>query len=197
MGSQESLAEAARAMDALRQVVRALRLSSAAAEREAGISSAQLFVLQKLKEGSPRSVGELARATLTDPSSVSVVVSRLVARGLVTRASSASDVRRAAIALTRQGSALTRRAPQVAQDELFAAFARLPAALRGALADGLSALVAEMRIEGTATLFFEDDAPSGPPSPSSRPRARPAPSSRPASVSRPSRAVRAGGRRAS
>ena len=152
-------------------MVRALRLSSTAAEREVGISSAQLLVLQRLREASPRSVGELSRCTLTDPSSVSVVVSRLLARGLVTREAAADDVRRVAIALTRKGAALVRRAPRVAQDDLFGAFARLPAPTRAALADGLAALVAEMQVEGSPPLFFEDDVAPEPPATPAAPAA--------------------------
>src|SRR5580658_6655719 len=72
-------------MDALRRVVRALRLTARDAERSAGISGAQLFVLQSLADQAAASLNELAERTLTDQSSVSVVVKRLVARRLVAR----------------------------------------------------------------------------------------------------------------
>src|ERR1019366_5949434 len=64
-------------MDALRRVVRDLRLSARDAERSAGISGAQLFVLQSLAEEPASSLNVLADRTLTDQSSVSVVVNRL------------------------------------------------------------------------------------------------------------------------
>ncbi|MHB1225004.1 MAG: hypothetical protein ACYC2G_13330, partial [Gemmatimonadaceae bacterium] len=47
-----SAAEAAAAMDALRQLVRALRLSDTAVQRRAGITGAQLFVLHQLHQRS-------------------------------------------------------------------------------------------------------------------------------------------------
>src|SRR4051812_1910780 len=69
--------EAREVLNALRQIVRSLRVSSRAAEQSVGLSGAQLFVLQCLARHSPCSVNELAVHTATDQSSVSVVVSRL------------------------------------------------------------------------------------------------------------------------
>ena len=60
-------------MDALRRVVRALRVSARTAERRFGISGAQLFVLERLAEASAPSVDDLAKRTLTHQSSVSLV----------------------------------------------------------------------------------------------------------------------------
>jgi len=68
-----------RVMDALRRIVRALRLSSTDLERTHGVSVAQLFVLEQLADGHARSIKQLADETLTDPSSVSVVGFALLA----------------------------------------------------------------------------------------------------------------------
>src|SRR5450432_2546863 len=75
-------------LNALRRIVRSLRVSSRTAEQRVGLSGAQLFVLQCLARQSPCSVSELAARTATDQSSVSVVVSRLVALGHVRSAPS-------------------------------------------------------------------------------------------------------------
>jgi DNA-binding MarR family transcriptional regulator len=64
-------------LDAIRHIVRALRIASRSAEQSVGLSAAQLFVLQKLAEGDGISLGELARLTLTHQSSVSVIVGTL------------------------------------------------------------------------------------------------------------------------
>src|SRR5262245_858835 len=98
-------------LDAFRRIVRELRLGARTAERAVGVSAAQLFVLEKLAANPAASVAELAARTLTDPSSVSVVVSRLAERGLVSRTTASADARRAEIALTARGRALARRAP--------------------------------------------------------------------------------------
>src|SRR6187402_3909062 len=86
-------AEVREVLNSLRQIVRSLRVSSRAAEQRVGISGAQLFVLQCLARQSPCSVNELAERTATDQSSVSVVVSRLVALGHVRRVTSKTDRR--------------------------------------------------------------------------------------------------------
>ncbi len=147
-------------MDSIRRIVRLLRVSARASERLVGISGAQLFVLQQLAEAGPCSIGELAEATLTHQSSVSVVVSRLIERGFVSRRASEADGRRAEVMLTPAGRALLRRAPPMAQAHLISGLRRMGAAERGALAQGLSALVREIGADAQApTLFFEDEAP--------------------------------------
>jgi len=144
-------------MDALRRVVRTLRVSARAAERRFGISGAQLFVLEKLAEARARAVDELAERTLTDQSSVSLVVSRLEERGLVARRQSKEDARRVEITLTPAGRALARRAPEPGQARLITGLRRLRATELRSLARGLSALLHALDIAGgPAGMFFED-----------------------------------------
>jgi hypothetical protein len=71
-----------KALDALRRIVQVLRESSRWAERHVGLSGAQLFVLQTLGEAPAASVNDLAGRTHTHQSTVSMVVARLVERGL-------------------------------------------------------------------------------------------------------------------
>ena len=66
-------------VNGLRRITQALRLSSSVVQDTLGITGAQLFVLQQLADRPGASLRELAERTLTDQSSVSVVVSRLVA----------------------------------------------------------------------------------------------------------------------
>ena len=113
-------------LNSLRQIVRSLRVSSRAAEQRVGLSGAQLFVLQCLARRSPCSVNELAARTATDQSSVSVVVSRLVALGHVRRTTSKTDRRRVDLSLSRSGRALLESAPEAVQDRLIAALDQLP-----------------------------------------------------------------------
>jgi DNA-binding MarR family transcriptional regulator len=148
-------------LDAFRRIVRQLRLSARAAEKTVELSTAQLFVLERLAEAPARSIAELAERTLTDPSSVSVVVQRLVARGLVSRRRGSHDARRAELTLTAAGRRRLARAPEPAQARLVAALLRLPARDLRSLARGLATLVQEMGAEAeTATMFFEEEAPA-------------------------------------
>lgn len=147
-----------RVLTAVRRIVRALRVSSRAAERELGLSGAQLFVLQKLAGARrPLSIGELARKTLTHQSSVSVVVARLVKRGLARSRPSPSDARKLEVALTAKGRALLRRAPGAAQERVIAAVSRLEPGRRARLASLLEQVIEHAGLgEGPAPMFFEE-----------------------------------------
>jgi DNA-binding MarR family transcriptional regulator len=138
-------------IDSVRAIVRTLRVSSRAAEQTVGLHGAQLFVLQKLSEEPAQSLAELASRTLTDPSSVSVVVSRLVERRLVSRSVSPEDGRRVVIALTPAGRAMLRRAPEAAQAQIMEAAERLPRRELLALAAGLRKLVSKLPEPGEAS----------------------------------------------
>ena len=143
-------------LDAVRHVVRTLREGSRKAEREVGVSAAQLFVLQRLAGSQALSVNELATRTFTHQSSVSVVVTKLVRRGLVKRTRAADDGRRVEISLTAAGRAVLVRAPAATQDRLIAALALLGRATRQRLAGDLGLLLDAMGIErGRAPMFFE------------------------------------------
>lgn len=145
-------------LDDIRRIVRALRESSRSAEQRVGLSGAQLFVLRCLADSPVLSLNELAARTLTHQSSVSVVVSRLVRRGLVTRTRADGDGRRTEIALTASGRAVCRRAPIAAQDRLIAALARLTPVGRRQLARQLARLVEAMSLpDERALMFFEPD----------------------------------------
>jgi DNA-binding MarR family transcriptional regulator len=144
-------------LDDLRRLVRVLRLSAKEAQRRLGISGAQLFLLELLARVGASSLGELAEAAQTDQSTASVVVSRLVARGLVSRTRSASDGRRVELALTPSGNALLARAPEPAQALLMRALALLPPKGRRSLATNLDALVHLMGASAPVPpLFFEE-----------------------------------------
>jgi DNA-binding MarR family transcriptional regulator len=141
-------------LDGIRRLVRSLRLSTERARREAGISGAQLFVLQALAESEGQSVSELAERTATDQSSVSVVVTRLLRRRLLTRRADPRDRRRHLLNLTARGRAVARRTPPAAQQDLVRAIEALPRADQAALAELLGRIVSGMG-EVSAELFFE------------------------------------------
>lgn len=145
------------ALDGIRRIVQVLRSSSRAAEQEVGLSAAQLFVLQRLADDPQLSVNELAERTLTHQSSVSVVVQRLCAKGLVARRTSKEDARRAVLSLTKRGRGILTRAPGAAQDRLIAGLLGLTSVERRSLAKGLGRLLEAMgEPEGRAPMFFEE-----------------------------------------
>lgn len=155
--------DVAAAVDALRRLVQELRASSVAAERRGGLSGAQLFVLEQLAEAPAASLNELAARTLTHQSSVSVVVSRLVKRGLVERVADSSDARRRVIELTPAGRTLLRSAPATFQAKLISALEGLTAPERRMVARGLRLVVRRLGLgERPAPLFLERPRSPGP-----------------------------------
>ena len=144
-------------VDAIRHIVRAIRLSHHEAERRVGLSAAQLFVLQALKDGRGLSLRDVAERTATDQSSVSVVVARLVEGGLVSRRRSARDGRQVELALTPKGRTRLRRAPaSLAQQSLVDALETLTSDERGRLGRLLGRVVTAMGVgQGAPEMFFE------------------------------------------
>jgi len=146
------------AVEALRQLVRLLHDSARMAQGRTGISGAQLFVLRVLAEHPGLSINDLAERTMTHQSSVSVVVSRLLMRGLVARQSSPDDRRRQLVTLTARGRVLYRTSPAVAQERIVDAVRKLSPERRQGLSDGLRALADALGASRKgASMFFEDD----------------------------------------
>lgn len=147
-----------KALEAVRRLVRALRLSANRARESVGVSSAELFILRALHDGGPvGSLNELAARTYTDQSSASPIVERLRRRRLIRRRRSAVDGRRVTIELTDSGRALLQRAPLPPQAGLITALQRMPTTERDALARGLGRVVAEMGLDqDQGAMLFEE-----------------------------------------
>lgn len=144
-------------LDALRRVLRALRVAARETLATSGLSAAQLYVLRALADDADASLSQLAARTMTDRTSVKAVVDRLVAGGLVTKRTSMEDRRRAAVRITPRGRTVLRGAPRPPTALLIEGLERLdPGDLRR-LARGLRALTQAMRIDGErAGMLFED-----------------------------------------
>jgi DNA-binding MarR family transcriptional regulator len=127
-------------IDSLRSIIRTLRVAGRESEQKLGITSAQLFILQALDEKPDLSINELAEATFTHQSSVSMVVARLAAAKLVTRKPARLDSRRLVVSLTPPGRAVLRKSPDPGQARLVSALRALPRADLSALATNLTTL---------------------------------------------------------
>ena len=151
-------ADVASALDALRRVVRELRVAAGRAASETGLSAAQLFVLQQVAAVPAASLTELAELTLTDRTSVAAVVERLHERGLVARARAATDRRRVEIRLTRAGVRVLARAPHAPTRRVLGALDALADDELRRLAAGLADLTRAMGIAETPAAMLFDDA---------------------------------------
>jgi DNA-binding MarR family transcriptional regulator len=145
-------------MIALRRIVRHLRLADREAESAVGVSAAQLFVVQVLASAPGSSLSEVAEHTLTDQSSVSTVVAKLVDKRLVTRKAAHDDRRRIELRLTAAGESIARGAPRVPQTRIAEAIRAMPLKDRGELVRALEMLAAAMGAgEIAPPMLFEDE----------------------------------------
>lgn len=158
-----------RILDEIRRLVRFLRVSARGAQKQLGISGAQLFVLQTLDQtNTPLSVNELAEKTRTHQSSVSVVAKKLVKQKLVRSARARADARRAELTLTASAKALLRRSPNSAQHRLIAALDQMKRQSLSDLVQLLEDLNERLGLDhAVPQLLFEDESADG----SSNPRA--------------------------
>lgn len=127
--------ETARALNAVRSIVRSFRLNTRMIESKLGISAAQLYVLQQLDERPALSLSDIAERTGTHQSSASVVVRRLTERGFVQRSTAKADRRRVELELTDSGRDLLKRAPNTIQGDLIAGSKGMSTADRVRLAE--------------------------------------------------------------
>lgn len=149
--------EAAAVVDSLRRVVHGLRVSAHVAENRLGVSGAQLFVLAELAAEPGCSIRRLSERTLTDPSSVSVVVSRLVKGGLVSRRTDPKDARASILTVTPRGRSVLRRAPEPYQARLIAGLRSISPQKLRQVRVALAELVQALGVaRGAAPLFFEE-----------------------------------------
>src|SRR5262245_38891228 len=146
------------AVDAFRRILRELRVVARRTELATGLSAAQMFVLSAVETAPGCSINDLARATMTDRSSVAHIVDRLTEIGYLRREASGDDRRRASILLTARGRRAVSSAESPAPTALLIqGLERLSAKRLRELARGLVALTTEMGIaDQPAAMLFED-----------------------------------------
>jgi len=153
--------DARRVFDSLRWIFRELRIAQDPKGKAIGLSAAQVFVLHVLKDQGALSIGSLAQATATDPSSVSVVVRKLQQKGLVGKAPGAGDRRRREVALTAAGAKAAQGTPSPVQQGLLERMGRLEAGDLRTLADLLEKVAPPVEDGHPAPMFFQDGATGG------------------------------------
>lgn len=141
----------------LRRIFKAIHEYSRKSLKEFGVTGPQLWALHVLRDGGALGVGELARRMYLHISTVSAVVDRLEARGLVRRQRGERDGRQVDVRLTSKGKALLRRAPEPAQGKLLHGLERLTVREVLHLHEAIGHLVTLMEADRVeATFFFAD-----------------------------------------
>ena len=152
--------ETARALNAVRSIVRSFRVNTRMIESKLGISAAQLYVLQQLNERPALSLSDIAERTGTHQSSASVVVRRLTERGFVQRTTAKADRRRVELELTDAGRELLKRAPKTIQGDLIAGSEAMSAADRARLADLFEQWLQRSDVDNSAPPMLGEDGDS-------------------------------------
>ena len=145
-------------MSAIRSLIREMRMNTRAIESKAGMSLAQLFVLHCLADKSADSLNELADRTATHQSSVSVVVTRLLQKGYVSRTPSAVDRRRVLLEITPLGREILANAPTTIQMRLISSLREMPSGDSATLATLIRRWVSGAGIDTSlAPMLGEDE----------------------------------------
>ena len=120
-----------------RILIRTAQRHSQWIERQSGVTGAQLWALQELREAAGLRVGELANRMALHQSTTSNMVDRLETAGLLRKERTSADQRVVRLYLTEEGNALLIRAPSPARGVL-------PEALRLMDEEGLASLQSEL-----------------------------------------------------
>ncbi len=110
---------------ALRQIMRAIDLRSKRLEKQVDLTVPQLLVLQRLQESGELSVNEVARGVNLSQGTVTSILQRLEAKGMLTRMKREDDRRKSRICLTEAGSDQVMNAPELFQEEFVNKFNEL------------------------------------------------------------------------
>lgn len=141
----------------VRALVEGLSKSARAVEDRTGVTNAQLFLLQQIRDGRHLTVNDLAKRAMTTQSTVSIVLSRLEKKGLVKRTRSPVDRRSVVLQLTTMGKRLLRRSPRPATSEVLRSLSRLSRDELRALTRGLDALGRELGLTmKPPSMLFEE-----------------------------------------
>lgn len=114
------------ALIALRQILRKTESSAKRLANTAGLTPSQLRVLQVLAERGETSAGDISQLTQLKLATLTSLVDKLEARGLVTRRRCEEDRRRVWVAITGAGGNSLHAAPDLLQDTFQHRFAGLP-----------------------------------------------------------------------
>jgi DNA-binding MarR family transcriptional regulator len=128
-------------IDNLRRVFQVVNEQSKKAERETGLTGPQLWAIKTISQESPIMVSEIARRMYLHPATVVGILDRLEKQGLVLRVRSTEDRRVVKVELTRQGRALVKKAPEVAQGLLVSGLEKLGATKLKNISEGLDQMV--------------------------------------------------------
>ena len=136
----DSPPEARSVLALVRRIIRAVDVQSKRVAKETGLTIPQLVVLQAIADLGEVTSGRLSAQVSLSAATVTTILDKLEARGLVERYRSAHDRRVVHARLTTAGAAKLAQTPALLHVRFTHAFAQLPAARRGEILDALEAV---------------------------------------------------------
>lgn len=103
------------ALKKLRVIIRAAQRHSHWIEKQCGVTGAQLWVMQELRESPGMRVGEVSQRLAIHQTTTSNLVDALAKKGYVTKTRDAGDQRVVKLELSESGAAIIRSAPMPAR----------------------------------------------------------------------------------
>jgi MarR family transcriptional regulator, organic hydroperoxide resistance regulator len=134
-------------INSLRRVFQVVNEQSKKAEKETGLTGPQLWAIKTIAQGAPIMVSEIARRMYLHPATVVGILDRLEKQGLAIRIRSTKDRRIVRVELTRQGRALVKKAPEVAQGLLVAGLEKLDVVTLKNIARSLDQMVSILKAQ--------------------------------------------------
>lgn len=131
----------------LRRIIQAVDLHGRRLSARHGLTGPQNICLREIERGGSLNPGQLARAVALKPPTVSGILDRLEARGLVTRRRRHHDKRQVRVELTPAGEAVLAQTPPPLQELFTERLAALPLERRRSIAEALQEVVELLEAE--------------------------------------------------
>lgn len=122
---ERAMSKADEILVALRRVMRATDLHSKQLFKSIGLTSPQLLIMQILHREGSITAGQLADKVSLSQATVTTILDRLQAKGLIQRERSEADRRKVFVLLTEQGAGKLQDAPTPLQEDFIRQFADL------------------------------------------------------------------------
>lgn len=126
-----------RVLAAIRRIVHAVDSHSKDLERALGITLPQLVVLRAIRMLGEVTTGKISAAASLSPATVTTILDKLEARGLVVRYRNAEDRRVVHSKLTERGAQMLDGAPPFLHERFVSGFAKIDSARQAALIGAL------------------------------------------------------------
>ena len=136
-----------RVLCSLRRIIRAVDIYSKHLNSKVGLTSPQLICLQSVVRGKNSTLSMVTRDVNLSGSTVTGIVDRLEAKGLLARERSHSDRRKIYLRPTPAGIEVVNAAPSLLQDKFATALAKLTAEEQVNIAESLEHVVELMQAE--------------------------------------------------